>query len=123
MTTATIDISTNNKNLGRDIEVTIEVEVPESWEEAVAFYGDEEKAIKAVQTDVARRRANAARPALRDATTEADFTALATKIAAEYQPGRRSGFGAVELSEDELNVDSLEALKAVLIAKGVKITA
>lgn len=124
MTSVSIDVSTRNPNLDQDIEVTIEVEVPESWEEAVAFYGDEEKAIKAIQTDVARRRANAARPALRDATTQLDFQALAQKVASEYQPGRRAGFGAAEVSEDELaGADSLDALKAILAAKGIKITA
>lgn len=125
----TAEISTTNKNLkgedGKDLEikVSVEVEVPETLEEAANFYGSEEKLLDSIQTDVARRKSNAARPLLRDAEGIADWQVIAQQAVDSYTPGRRGGFGSVAVSEDELSsATSMSDLLALLRAKGIQIT-
>lgn len=124
MTTKEIKVATKNANLDQDIEVTLNVSVPETLEEAAEFYGGQDKLIESVQGDVARRRANAARPALRDAETVQDWQTLAQGIADGYKPGeRRGGFGVAPTIEQSAldNVTSTEDLIALLRAKGINI--
>jgi len=121
--TRPVKLSTMNENLGMKVEAEFDLTVPESIEEALEFFGSEEKLLDSIQSDIQQRKLNAARPVLRDAETEMDWAAVATQVAEGYTPGRRGGFGAVEVSEDELsNVDSADALRALLAAKGIKIT-
>lgn len=123
MATKEIKISTKNTNLGEDIEVNINVQVPDTLEEAAEFYGSEEKLIESIQTDVARRRANAARPLLRDAEEPMPWETVAQQAADAYQPGRRGGFGAAAIDESELeSVESTDDLIALLRSKGIQIT-
>ena len=120
-----VSISTDNKNLGETIEVDIEVSVPENVSEAVEFYGSEEKLLDAITADVARRKANAARPLLRDAEEALDWVTVAQSAAEDYKPGRRGGFGAVTVSKEEVFAAAAEGnmddLLAMLASRGAKI--
>lgn len=128
------EVTTTNKSLGGnpddpsthvEIAVTVQVEVPESFDEAIEFYGSEEKALVAIQEDVKRRKVNAARPVLRDAVQELDWEAVAQQAVNDYTPGRRGGFG-VQISRDEVEekatTGSVEDLLAYLASKGAKIS-
>lgn len=124
-----VDISTTNKNLkgedGKDlkVEVTVQAEVPENLQEAAEFYGDEEKLLDSIQGDVARRKANAARPLLRDAESVQDWNSIAQQAVDQYQPGRRGGFGAAPtIAEEELRgATDMDSLLALLRQKGFNI--
>lgn len=119
-------VSTEHDDFG-EINVTIDVEVPDSLADAIEFFGGEEKAVTVLQQEVKRRRANAARPALRTAETELDqdgWNDMAQRIANSYAPGRR-GFQGVEIDETELAAvagGSQKDLAAFLAARGVKIS-
>lgn len=123
-----ITVSADNENLGKKVAVTLEIDVPENVAEAAGedFYGEESKLLDSIQADWGRRVSNAIRPTLRDSTEDQDFVATAISIANAYKPGRRGGFGKVEMSEDELDqiasTGSVEDLKALLRQKGVSIT-
>ncbi len=119
--TKQIDVKTENKTFGK-IEVQLEVSVPENVQEAAEFYGGEEKMIDAIQQDVARRRANAARPILRDSETKLDWQKVAQEAASTYTPGRRGGF-APSIDESELrNVGDMDSLIALLRSRGVNLS-
>lgn len=116
-----VTIKTKNETFG-EIEVNVTAEVPETLAEAAEFYGGEDKLIESIQSDVARRRANAARPILRDADTELDWQAVAQDAVDTYTPGRRGGFQGAKVSEEELkSAGSVEDLVAMLKAKGYNI--
>jgi hypothetical protein len=108
---------------GLNIGVTIQAEVPETWEEAVSFYGGEEEGLKAVQQDIARRRSNAARPVLRDTETVLDWVNVAQQAADSHKPGQRGGFRAAPtVDEAELrSATSMDDLLALLRAKGIQV--
>jgi hypothetical protein len=108
---------------GLFIEVIIQAEVPETWEEAVSFYGGEEEGLKAVQQDIARRRSNAARPVLRDTETPLDWINVAQQAADSHKPGQRGGFRAAPtVDEAELrSASSMDDLLALLRAKGIQV--
>jgi hypothetical protein len=125
--TREIKITTDNKVLkpGEDlkIEVEIEVSVPASYEEAAEWFGGEEKLLESIQTDVARRKGNTARPVLRDAERELDWDKAALNAAENYQPGRRTAPEVIDESELEKVVSggSLEDVTAFLAAKGYQV--
>jgi hypothetical protein len=109
---------------GLFVKVTIQAEVPETWEEAVQFYGGEEEAIKALQGDISRRRSNAARPILRDTETVIDWVNIAQQAGDAHKPGQRGGFRAQPtIDEAELrgNVQDMDSLLAFLRNKGIQI--
>ena len=120
------DVSTRHEDYG-DIKVTIDVEVPDTLAEGIDFFGGEEKTVTVLQQEVKRRRVNAARPALRTASTELDeegWTEMAQRIANGYAPGRK-GFQGVDISTEDLAAvagGSQEDLAAFLAARGVKIS-
>ncbi len=123
MVTRPVKLSTTNEVLGK-IEASFEITVPESIAEASEFFDGEEKLLEAIQSDVQQRKLNAARPVLRDAESEMDWNQVAHDVAESYSPGRRGGFGSVEVSEQELDsVTSADELRALLAAKGIKVTA
>ncbi len=119
-------VSTEHEDFG-PIKVTIDVEAPDTLAEAIEFFGGEEKTVTVLQQEVVRRRSNAARPALRTATTELDqegWTEMAQRVANGYAPGRK-GFQGVEIDEGDLAAvagGSQEDLAAFLAARGVKIS-
>lgn len=117
-----VSVGTTNKTLDLEIEANFEITVPESLEEAIDFFGGEEKLLDAIQSDVQTRKINAARPALRDAEQEQDWDQLAFQVAEQYQPGRRGGFKAVEVSGEDLESMTPAEIQAMLVAKGVRVT-
>lgn len=120
----TVKVTTTNKLFKEEIEVEIEVDVPESYEEATGedFYNGEEKVVAAIQDDWCRRKGNAARAVLRHAETRANWQDLAQSTSDGYVPGRRAG-GAPEINEDELEGISIADLKQLLLERGVKLRA
>lgn len=126
--TREVSLSTTNKHgfTNTDdgkLEVNLQIEVSDSIDEAVEFYGSEEKLLDAIQADQQQRRCNAARPVLRDAETELDWQAVAQRVADDYAPGRKGGFGSVEVSSDAIDsAESMEDVKAILAAAGVKLS-
>jgi hypothetical protein len=125
-----VEISTTNKNLkGEDdkpleIKVNCNAEVPETIQEAAEFYGGEDKLIESIQSDVARRKSNAARPILRDATSTLNWTTVAQQAIDTYQPGRRGGFGQpVTVDAAALaSAGNMDELMALLRQSGVQFT-
>lgn len=118
-------MSTEHEDYG-EINVTFDVDVPDSLADAIEFFGGEEKAVTVLQQEVKRRRVNAARPALRTATTLLDqegWDDMAGRIANDYQPGRKGGGGVSISAEDLADVSggSTEDLMAFLVSRGVKI--
>lgn len=122
MLTRDLKITTKNTELNIEIEANCEIEVPSTFEEAIEFYGSEEKFMDSVQQDVARKRGNAVRPVLREATTVLDWDAVASQAANSYQPGRRGSFGRPTISAGELQNVSHDDLLALLASKGVNLT-
>lgn len=122
-------VSTKNTGInGADDPVEIELEititVPESLSEAAEFFDGEAKLLEVVQSEVQRRKINAARAALREATDpNLDFDAFATQIAESYTPGRRGGFQRPSISADELAEagGDFDSLMALLQARGVTV--
>ena len=129
MQTVEHKVSTTNKVLDPEkpqkISVVCEYSVPESIDEAVDFFGGEEKLVDAIASDVARRKGNAARPSLRDSETALDWQAVAQQIGEDYKPGRKGGFGKVQLSKTEAEEAAvsgdIDALLALLASRGVAI--
>jgi len=115
-------IKTTNQTFG-EIEVTIQCEVPENLQEASEFFEGEDKLLDVVQQEVVRRRANTARPVLRDAKTQLDWPVVAQQAADAYTPGRKGGFQRPEVSATALeSVNSQDELLALLANAGVNIT-
>lgn len=104
-----------------EITVVLDVEVPESLTEAASedFYGDEEKALAALQQDWQRRSVNAARPILRTSETQLDWHTVAQNAADSYKPGRRGGFQAKVSLEDLEKYDNVDDLRNFLASIGV----
>lgn len=123
-------VNTDNTGIngedGEKVKISVEVsgEIPSNLTEASEMYGGEAKLLESVQQDYIRRLQNAARPILRD-TDEVDPDAqqrMAQAAVDAYKPGRKGGFGSIEVAEDELeNIDSTEALKAFLQSRGIKV--
>lgn len=112
-----VKVTTQNDNLDQKIEAVFDIEVPGDYAEAEEFYGSVEGVVKAIQGDVKTRKMNAVRPVLNEAESEADWNGLATQIAGDYKPGRRSG---PKVSEDEVaDIEDVDALKTLLRARGV----
>lgn len=110
-----VKVSTTHEEFG-EIEVHIDVNVPETVEEADEFYGSRDKTISALQSDVRTRVMNAVRPVLASATSELDWQSVAQATANDYKPGRRGG-PSISVSETEgLDADELREL---LLARGV----
>lgn len=117
--TKTAEVSTTNKHLNQEIKVSVEVNVPETVQEAASedFYQSETAVIDSLQADWVRRSVNAARPLLRDAETEGDWEAIAQSGVDSYSPGRKGGFK--KLTEDEISqFDDMDSLMAHLRATG-----
>ena len=113
-------ITTENKHLDIDIEVTVEYTVAADLAEAIEWAGSEEKLVKTFNTDSIRRpKMNAARNELRDATVSQDWDALALRIGEAYAPGRKGGNKKVEVSESAMEDMTPDELKAYLLSKGV----
>lgn len=125
-----VKVSTDNTKLvpgeKTKIEVVVDYSVPENLPEAIECYGGEEKLVQSIQADFGRRKANAARPVLRDSAVELDWEQVAFDTGEAYVPGRKGGFGRVSVSEDELaglgDDFDVEKLKALLASKGATIT-
>jgi hypothetical protein len=124
-TSKTIKVTTVNKKItdGQDtnIEVELDIQVPESCAEAAAedFYGSEESLVEAVQGDWATRVQNAIRAQLRDLADAGDYADIAAQVASQYRPGRRGGF-ARTVSEDALSqFESVEEMVAYLKKQGL----
>lgn len=121
--TRTVGVTTKHEVFG-DIETKFDITVPASFEEACGeeFFGNEEKAIDALQAAVQQRKMNAARAVLREAEEKpADWNEFARNIAENYTPGRRGGFAA-PVEESALDAaGSVEEIKALLRAKGIKL--
>ena len=119
-------VSTFNETLDKKVEAKVEYSVPDSIPEAAEFYDGEEKLLESIQSDVVRKKANSARPVLRDAEEELDWVAVATQIGEDYKPGRKGGFGSVQVSKTDLEEaaasGNIEDLLALLAGKGAKIT-
>lgn len=124
-----VQVSTTNNNLqgpdGKGLKIVVDctADVPENLTEAAEFYGGEEKLIEAIQSDVARRRANAARPLLRDATQTLDWQSVAQQAIDAYTPGRRGGFGQpVVVDEQALrSASNMDELLEILKRQGVQV--
>ena len=113
-------VSTMNKILGLFIEVEVEYTVAADLDEAIDWAGSEEKLVEIFNVDtIKRRKANAARTELRDATVVQDWDALALRIGEEYAPGRKGGSKKVEVSESAMEDMTPDELKAYLQSKGV----
>lgn len=115
-------VSTTNDKFGK-IEVEVRVPLGQSLQEYAGedFYGSEEAVLKALHADWARRKANSARPVLRDAERELDWQEVAQSTADQYKPGRRGGF-APSINRDELSgATSIDDVIALLQQKGVQI--
>lgn len=125
--TRTAKLGTTNKAIDpdnpMDISVEIEITVPASLQEAIDFFGGEEKFLDMAQGEVQNRKLNTARPVLRDSTVVLDWASVAQDAAESYEPGRRSS--GVEVSRDELAQiaasGDVEALAALLASKGARI--
>lgn len=121
-------VSTENKKLGKEVSLDLEVTVPESLSEAQEFYGGEEKLLEVIQAETVRRKINAARAVIREVEDpNTDLQKLATDVAEDYTPGRRGGFQRVEVSRDELEeiatTRSIDELLKFLEDRGARITA
>lgn len=115
-------VTTTNERFG---EIKVEVRIPlapsVSDYAGEDFYGSEEAVKKALDADWARRKANSARPVLRDAERELDWQQVAQQTADQYKPGRRGGF-APSINRDELSgATSIDDVIALLQQKGVQI--
>lgn len=126
-----VKVSTDNTGIngegGEKVPVSVEitVTVPESLAEASDFYGGESKLLDVIQAETVRRKINAARAMLRTETNpNTDWAALATKVAESYTPGRRGGFQAPQISEDELAsvAGDFDALMSLLQSRNVQVT-
>jgi len=126
-----VKISTDNTGINGaegekvPIKEEITITVPESVAEAAEFFGGEGKLLDVLQAETQRRKVNAARAVIRDIDNpNTDFAALATQVAEAYTPGRRGGFQAPTVDQDELDAVSgdMGALMALLQAKGVSIS-
>lgn len=118
-------VTTTNKPLEREISCSLEVEVPENLQEASDFFDGEAKLLEVIQGEVVRRRVNAARAVIRDVENpDTDFAALAQSVADAYTPGRKGGFQAPSISQDELAeaAGDMDALMALLQSRGAQIT-
>lgn len=119
-------VSTTHEDYG-EIKVEIDIEVPDDLAGSIEFFGGEEKTVTVLQQEIIRRRANAARPVLRTATTELDqegWTEMAQRVANGYAPGRK-GFQGVEIDAEDLAAiagGTTDDLAAFLAARGVKIS-
>lgn len=116
----TSTVSTTNKALAEEIEVSVEVTVPSTLEEAAGdeFYGGEDKVLDTIQKEWNRRCVNAARPILRDAEQELDWQSVAQQAVDSYSPGRKGGFAPKISEQDVEQFDDVEELKAFLRGQG-----
>lgn len=120
VTTANKNGFSNSTNSNGDpiLEVEIEVSVPSDTNEATDFFGGEQQVLEILQQEVVRRKANLARPILREAESELDWLSVATEAAEGYRPGRRGGFQP-KMTEDELEGLSSDEIIARMRAKGM----
>lgn len=122
-------VTTTNKtidpNSPLEIDVEIELTVPDTIAEAAEFFEGEEKLVEVIQQEVVRRKSNAARPLLRDSEVVLDWQSVAQQAAEAYQPGRKGGFQQPVVSATELEKavtgGSVEDMLAYLKSQGVRI--
>lgn len=113
----TITVTTMHTEFGA-IGGDIKISVPESLQEASEYFKG--KALAILQTEVGRRKGNAARHALAKARKEQNWLLLATRIAEAYVVGHR-GARPPRITEAEIDTLSKDALKKRLTRSGVDI--
>lgn len=119
-----VKVETENKNLKRKIKVEVLVPLAPSVTAYAGedFYASEEALKKAIDADWARRKANAARPILRDAESEMDFQTVAQQAADSYKPGRRGGFAPTIELDVLKQASSIDDVIKLLQERGVQLT-
>ena len=116
------EVSTKNARFG-EIKVQVRVPLAPSVQDYSSedFYGSEEAVKKALDADWTRRKANSARPVLRDAETQMNWQEIAQRTADSYKPGRRGGFTPT-VDQDQLRqATSIDDVIRLLQEKGIQI--
>lgn len=122
----TVTLKTTNTNPGVNQKIEVKVRIPLAPSVTAYagedFYTSEEELKKAIDVDWARRKANAARPILRDSESVMDWQLVAQQASDSYKPGRRGGFAPTVELDALKSAGTIDDVIKLLQERGVNIT-